>query len=184
MMKREIKLLSLLLLGGALFTACNSAGTSPNEAQKDSTSVSTNIQPMNYPYTIDHPDNWEIGSQQNTMIALASLKAWENKNIGDAVKFFADSVHIRFDGIDQKVSNDTLKSMITPSPMTKNYSIKMQDWESVISKDKTEEYVTLWYREYKENTNGKKDSMDVVNDLKMKDGKIIGLDQYIRRLHK
>ena len=74
--------------------------------------------------------------------------------------------------------------MITPSPMTKNYSIKMQDWESVISKDKTEEYVTLWYREYKENTNGKKDSMDVVNDLKMKDGKIIGLDQYIRRLHK
>ena len=58
----------------------------------------------------------------------------------------------------------------------------MQDWESVISKDKNEEYVTLWYREYQEHKDGKKDSVDVINDIKMKDGKIIGLDQYSRKI--
>ena len=59
----------------------------------------------------------------------------------------------------------------------------MQDWESVISKDKNEEYVTIWYRQYGENEDGKKDSIDVINDLKMKNGKIIGLDEYRRKLY-
>ena len=45
------------------------------------------------------------------------------------------------------------------------------------------EYVTLWYREYSKDAKGAKDSIDVVNDLKMKDGKIIGLDEYLRKLH-
>ncbi|MEO6905894.1 MAG: hypothetical protein ABI148_06005, partial [Ginsengibacter sp.] len=65
----------------------------------------------------------------------------------------------------------------------KNWKIKMQDWESVISNDKKDEYVTLWYRQYSENMKGVKDSTDIINDLKMKDGKIIGLDEYTRKLH-
>jgi hypothetical protein len=59
----------------------------------------------------------------------------------------------------------------------------MDDWESVISKDKKDEWVTLWYRQKWEDNKGKSDSSDIVNDLKMKDGKIIRLDEYTRKLH-
>ena len=65
----------------------------------------------------------------------------------------------------------------------KNLSVQMYDWESVISKDKQEEYVTFWYRERWEDMKGIKDSIDLINDLKMKNGKIIGMDEFARKLH-
>lgn len=174
----------MLFVGGLLFTACNNPNSSSNEATMDTTAKVATTQNMNYPYTIDHPDYWEKGSQQNTMNALKALKAWENRNIDESLKYFADSIHIQFDGLDKMVPNDTLKAMFTQAAATsKKWSIKMQDWESVISNDQKEEYVTLWYRQYSENMKGVKDSTDIVNDLKMKDGKIISLDEYTRRLH-
>ena len=182
-MKKVSKQLLLLFLGGALFTSCNNAGSTPTEASGDTTANTVVAQPMNYPYTIDHPDYWEPGSTKNTMNALTSLKAWENNNVDECMKYFADTVHVQFDAFDQTVSNDSLRKLITPGTNTKNHSVKMQDWESVISKDKKEEYVTVWYRQYTESTDGKKDSIDVINDLKMKDGKIIALDEYRRKLH-
>jgi hypothetical protein len=139
---------------------------------------------MTYPYTIDHPDNWETGNPQNTMNVLTSLKAYENGNMDESVSYFGDSVHVQFDGLDKMISKDSLRAMFKEgTSMVKSRSIKMYDWESVISKDKTEEYVTLWYRQYWEDTKGNKDSSDVINDLKMKDGKIIGLDEFTRKLH-
>lgn len=174
----------MLFLAGILFTACNNPNSSTNEAAKDTTANAATTQNMNYPYTIDHPDYWENGSQQNTLNALNALKAWENRNMDESLKYFADSIHIQFDGIDKIVPNDTLKAMFNQSAaMSKNWKIKMQDWESVISNDKKDEYVTLWYRQYSENMKGVKDSTDIINDLKMKDGKIIGVDEYTRKLH-
>jgi hypothetical protein len=179
-----MKQLLILFLGGVLFTSCNNQGSSADDTAKDTTTAAnSDAQKMDYPYTIDHPDNWEIGNQQNTLNVLKSLKAWENNKMDEAAKYFGDSVHVRFDGIDKKISNDSLKAFITPDATAKSWSIKMQDWESVISKDKKEEYVTVWYREFHENIKGKKDSIDVINDIKMKDGKIIELDQYVRKLH-
>lgn len=182
-MKNVLKQLLLVFIAGVSLNSCNNADPSRTNAGGDPNTDSVSIQPLNYPYTIDHPDNWEPGSQQNTLAALNALKAWENKNMDESLNYFADSIHVQFDGIDKMVSNDSLRAMITSPPSITNQSAKMQDWESVISKDKTEEYVTLWYREYIENDKGEKDSVDVVNDLKMKDGKIIGLDQYVRKLH-
>ena len=179
-----MKSLVMLMVGGVLFASCNNSKSTTPGATNDTTATAANVQKMNYPYTIDHPDYWEIGSQQNTLKALNSLKAWENRNMDESLKYFGDSIHIQFDGTDKMVSNDTLKAMFNESAsIAKNWSIKMQDWESVISKDKKEEYVTLWYREYHKNRQGVKDSADIINDLKMKDGKIIGLDEYTRKLH-
>lgn len=172
----------LLLLVAALFTSCNNSGTTSAEPHKDTTVKAVSEVQMNYPYTIEHPDYWQIGSQQNTMNALSSLKAWENNNLDECLKYFADSVHVQFDGLDKMMSADSLKKMFTPPATVKNHSIKMQDWESVISNDKKDEYVTLWYRQYTNYMNGKQDSVDVINDIKMKDGKIIGLDEYRRNL--
>ena len=181
-MKKVLKPLFTLIAAGALFVSCNNKGTSSTETSKDSSSTTATVQKMDYPYTIAHPDYWETGSQQNTMVALKALKAWEKKNMDETMSYFADSVMATFNGFDKMVSRDTLKAMISPTPGT-SYKVKMQDWESVISTDKKEEYVSIWYRQYSETAKGVKDSVDVMNDLKMKDGKIIAMDEYMRKLH-
>jgi hypothetical protein len=180
-----MKKLILIFFAGLFFTSCNNKGTSTNEAANDTSATAvTSTQKMNYPYTIENPDNWEIGSNENTMNALMALKSFENGNVAETVKYFADSVSLRFDGMDKKLSNDSLKTMFTKSRSAlKNMSIKMYDWESVISKDKNEEYVTIWYKEIWEDMKGNKDSASKVNDIKMKNGKITELDEYTRKYH-
>ncbi|MEO5893138.1 MAG: hypothetical protein ABIQ31_23005 [Ferruginibacter sp.] len=157
-------------------------GCTEKTAEKKETSASAIAE--NYPYTIEHPDNWEVGSTANTLIALNSLKAWEEGNMDESLKYFGDSVRVQFDGMDKKMSNDSLKVMLTQG--WNNYKTikeKMTDWESVISKDKSEEWVTLWYTQIWETKKGVKDSVDYVNDLQIKDGKIIRLSEYTRKLH-
>ena len=171
----------ILLFGGLLFTACNEAASDKSQSMGDSSSTAINEQKMDYPYTRDHADNWVPGSTQNTFNALSALKAWENNNMDESMKYFADSIRVQFDAFDKTISNDSLRAMIIPDSTMKSWRVKMQDWES--SKDKMDEYVSLWYREFTENKKGKSDSIDVFNDLKMKEGKIIGLEQYTRKLH-
>jgi hypothetical protein len=171
-----MKKLILIFLGGMIFTSCNNKGTSTNEAATDTTSSTVSSEKMSYPYTIDHPDNWKIGSTQNTMNALMALKAYENGNV--------DESRVQFDGLDKTMPNDSLKAMFTQSRGgIKSMQIKMDDWESVISKDKKDEWVTFWYRQKWEDMKGNKDSADIINDLKMQNGKIIRLDEYTRKLH-
>jgi len=82
------------------------------------------------------------------------------------------------------MSNDSLKAMLTAVwNGSKNVSIKMRDWESVIAKDKTQEWVTLWYTQYSDNAKGVKDSVAVIDDIQIKNGKISQLDEYTRKFH-
>jgi hypothetical protein len=154
-----------------------------NNKEKTATTETTTETPK-YPYTIDHPDNWDIGSTANTMVALSALKAFEDGKIDESMAYFADSVRVLMDGLDKKMSKDSLKAMLVPQrEMYKSLRIKMDDWESVIAKDKSEEWVTLWYKQYWETTDGVKDSLSVIDDLKMKNGKIEWLSEYSRKFH-
>ncbi len=178
-----MKKLTVLLFTTMAFASCNNGATETKETMKDSTVLAPAAVAMNYPYTIDHPDNWEMGSTDNTMAALSGLKAYENGNVAECAKYFGDSVRLQFDGFDTKVSNDTLKAMFTKTRASiKSMEIKMDDWESVISKDKTAEYVSLWYKEIWEDNKGKKDSLEHMDDIRMKNGKIISLNEKSRKL--
>ncbi len=133
----------LFSFAGILFASCNDQGTETKESTKDSTSPAPAA--MNYPYIIKKPDNWDIGSQQNTMIVLSSLKAYENGNVDEALKDWADSVYLQFNAMDTTMSKGSIKAMFTKQRSNwKTMNVKMDDWESVISKDKSEEWVTLW----------------------------------------
>jgi hypothetical protein len=134
-----------------------------------------------YAYTIKQPDNWEVGNQKNTAIALSALKAFENKKIDECVSYFADSVEWKSDYMETKFSKDSLKSYLTAGwNMMASTKIDMHDFESVISKDKKDEYVTLWYVQTMTDKKGKIDSMAVINDVKISNGKIVALDEAIR----
>ena len=172
-----MKKLFIAFLALALFS-CN------NKEKTASTGEGNTTETPKYPYTIDHPDNWDIGSTANTMVALSALKAFEEGKLDESMTYFADSVRVMMDGLDKNMSKDSLKAMLVPQrEMYKSMRIKMEDWESVISKDKTEEWVTLWYKQYWETTAGVTDSMSVIDDLKINKGKIERLAEYSRKLH-
>lgn len=169
--------------------ACNQSKTADQEKMGSMAPVTDNdsmaTTPMEYAYKIDHPDNWVPGDPNNTKIVLQGLKDYENGNIEEAVKAFADTVDFRADGFIGRMSNDSLKSFLKEGRSAyKTLKIDMRDWESVKSKDGSEEYVSLWYNQTWEEKNGMKDSASVMDDLKMKNGKIIELDEKIRHFPK
>lgn len=168
-----------ILLPGLLIwigISCNNPAEKTT-ANSDSTGIA---QPV-YAYTIEKPDNWDMGSTKNTEIALNALKAFENNKIDESLGYFADTVDWKSDYIEGRFPKDSLKAMFNAMwNATAALKINMHDFESVLSKDKKEAYVTLWYKETVTNKKGKTDSVEAINDLKIVNGKIAALDEAIR----
>ena len=166
---------------GVCLLSCNTASTTKTNADSSTAAAPRTDEKMDYAYTIDHPDNWETGDRKNTAIVLKGLKAYENGDIATCVATFGDSVKLEFDNYEATLSNDSLKAMFTRDrSKIKAMTIHMDDWESVISKDKKVEYVSLWYKQIWTDEKGKVDSLECMDDLRMKNGKIVGLNEKIR----
>ncbi len=179
-----MKKLLAIFLGTIALAACNSKSDTDSQTSSDSTTTATTTEKVNYPYTIDHPDYWNIGNSENTQVALTALKAYEDGDVDKSLDQFADSVHLQFDAFDTTLSKDSLKTMFTRMRSNiKSMNVKMGDWESVVSKDGKEEWVTMWYKQTWEDNNGKQDSAAFIDDVQLKNGKIIRLDEYTRKLH-
>lgn len=161
---------------------CNDKSNTTDEKISESTTASVSTAKFDYPYTLDRPyQDWQPGDQQHAVNVMKSLKAYENGNIDECLLAFGDSTELRFDGFQDKLSKDSLKRLFTKSRNElSSIVIKMGDWESVISKDKKEEYVTLWYKEIQTDKKGKIDSLSIIDDLKIVNGKIAELDQKIQ----
>jgi hypothetical protein len=175
-----MKKLLIIALVYVFVMGCNNetASTEKTASAADST------EKVDYAYLPSNHDpiNWEPGSQKNLALALNTLKAFENGNIEEALKGFADSIWWSVDKFDAKISKDSLRAWFSKSWQNMSgVKIKMNDYESVISKDKKEEWVTLWYKEYDTDKAGKTDSTAYVDDLKIENGKIAILDEKGRK---
>jgi hypothetical protein len=136
---------------------------------------------VTYPYSLEKPDNWDIGSKENTLLVMNALKAFEDNKVEDCLSYFADTVRWRADYMDQTLSKDSLRTAMTNLRNSiQGIQVKMGDFESVISKDKKDEWVTLWYTEIVTDKTGKTDSLAMVNDIKVSKGKIVELNESIR----
>lgn len=176
------KLFCIALL--ALATGCSTpAGKETTTAVKDSMAAApAATEKIEYPYTLPRPyQNWQAGNQQHVVTVLKSLKAYETGDVTAAATAFADSAELRFDYYHAKLSNDSLKKIFTQMRAgITSMTIDMQDWEPVISSDKKEEWVTLWYKQKWTDKKGKTDSMNVIDDAKIENGKIAILDEKIQ----
>ena len=84
-----MKKMFMVFFAGIVFVSCSNDGTTSTEVKNDSTvSTSNESASPNYPYTIDHPDNWETGSRENTAVALNALKAFENGDVEKSMEYF------------------------------------------------------------------------------------------------
>jgi limonene-1,2-epoxide hydrolase len=175
-----MKKIMLVLLAGTCCAACNNpASTTGAPSAMPIMGGSVNYA---YPKMGNTPVTWEKGDPNNTAIVLSSLKAFENMDGDKAMAAFADSVHWAADGIDQVYRKDTLAAMLKRSfENTKSVKIEMHDYESVVSKDSSQAYVTRWYKQIITDKSGKIDSMSVVEDAKILNGKIVEMDEKSRK---
>jgi hypothetical protein len=177
-----MRLTFLACLGLLAFMGCNQSTTTSESADTLKSADAPVDEAVTYAYTIEKPDQWEIGSKKNTETALNALKAFETGDIAGGMKYWGDSVRLEFDNYEAKLSNDSLKSTFTNWRGDYKLNITMQDFESVISKDKDKEYVSLWYKEYATDSKGVVDSIECMDDLLFKDGKIILINEKRRKL--
>jgi hypothetical protein len=158
--------------GGAADTT-KMAATKPGDAKLPEMAF-----PLDRPYA-----NWQTGDPQHAANVMKGLKAFESGDINSCMDSFGDSVRVGFDYYQAKLSKDSLKSTLTHQrAMYSSIKVKMDDWESVISADKKDEWVTLWYHQYQTDKKGNTDSLGVVDDLKIMNGKIVVLDEKIQHL--
>ena len=147
-------------------------------------SVSTDAKTgkLDYPYSLDRPyKDWQPGDQKHAVIVMKSLKAWETNNIAEAVTYFGDNVELKFDNFQKTLPHDSLANFLAMGRVEyASVTIEMGDWISVISKDGKEEWVTLWYKQKFTDKSGKSDSLSVVNDAKIVNGKVVVLDEKVQ----
>jgi hypothetical protein len=138
------------------------------------------------PYTLSRPyQNWQTGDPQHAATVMKGLKAFETGDMDACAATFGDSVELYFDNFRAKLSNDSLKKLFggQRAELSK-VTIQINDWESVISRDKKEQWVTLWYKQIMTDKKGKMDSVNCVDDAKIENGKIVLLDEKVQHYPK
>ena len=161
--------------------SCNETKDAPKEEPKKEDAAKASDVAL--PYKLDKPyKGWQMmENNDNTVAVMTALKSFQDADFTGLASKLGDSVEIRVDGFAGKMSRDSALNFFKEARGAyKNLDIDMYDYESVISADKSEEYVTMWYKQVWTFDNGKKDSISVVNDCKMKGGKMIMLDEKIQ----
>ncbi|MDB5226009.1 MAG: hypothetical protein JWN78_202 [Bacteroidota bacterium] len=150
------------------------------KATTDASGTPAAAAPSDMPYTPDRPwKNWGVGDPQNSATVMKMLKAWEKKDVAQALSYFADSTEMAFDNYRAKLSHDSMKPFLDRTLADyKTVSVKMDDWESVVSEDKKDAWVTVWYKQTWVDNKGVTDSLDVTDEARLKDGKIDAFVEY------
>lgn len=167
----------MFLFAGVLLmaVACNNPAPVEKKAPEKAA-----INPADYPYQLKeaHKD-WQAGKQENAIMVLNMIKAWENKNAAKVASYFADTVMMNMDYFAENMPNDSILAFVESGyGNVSSIKVEMQDWESVVSADGKDEWVTVWYTQTIVDNDGKAETMNVVNDAKIENGKIAVFDEY------
>lgn len=168
----------ILLLSSSLFFSCNEG-----EMVKVASSETTSDEKVDLPYTVEKTPDWEKGPASNIALAMNTLRSYETNNFDAMKNLLADSVSFYFDnGYLKGVRDSVIAFMKEYRDGLSSVNINMRDYESVKSKSRGEEWVSLWYTETSTDKAGKTDSVMVMDDVMIKDGKVSVIDSKVRRL--
>lgn len=176
------QLIVIICLGIAL-ASCNNAGTKEVSATDSTGTAAKPAADVTLPYKLVKPyQNWQIGSNENVAAAMGALKAYVDKDFTALGNSIGDSIEVTLDNYHATMSHDSaVKAFTAMRSQSNEIVITMYDYEAVISADKKDEWVTLWYKQNWKNEKGVADSLSIIDDCKMKGGKMIKLDEHIQR---
>ena len=172
-MKQFILLFCLVFM----FVSCNNE--TKDNAASEPAKTDAAAADVKLPFELAGPyRNWQIGSTENVVAAMAGLKAFVDNDFAALAAVTGDSITLDFDNFQTKVSRDTAMNFFKDArKMYNDIKITMYDYVSVISADKKAEWVTLWYKQVWKNEKGVADSLNVVNDIRLENGKMVELDE-------
>jgi len=175
----------LFLNIAAVLLACNSSDTKTADDSKMGDAKVAAMSTNDLAYPLKDWDDWQPGSMDNLKLGLQTLKDFEMGNVDACMNSFADSIELSFDGMAGKFSKDSVTKMFKAErAKMKTFEINMEDYETVKSKDGKKEYVSMWYKQKFQDQKGNRDSVYCMDDLKFENGKIVTLDEKIRRFPK
>jgi hypothetical protein len=171
------------ILGLSIFAACNSGTDTKVESMsaKDSTASGSDVM---LPYTADYSSKFETGDIKNSKTILDLYKDWDNNSLDNSKDKFADSVSMHFSSGEMMLGRRD--SIIAQSKSFRNtmgtVSSQVHAIVPVRSTDKNEDWVLVWFTEYRTDAKGKKDSTELQETWRLnKDGKADLLYQYEQR---
>jgi len=172
-MKKMLLIAGILILAVACETPAPAEQKAPDKAA---------INPADYPYSLkENYKDWQTGKQENAILVLNMVKAWETQNAAECASYFADTAMMNLDYFSAELPNDSILGLVeTGYGNIESISVEMQDWESVVSADGKDEWVTLWYTQTIVDKEGKAETMNIVNDAKIVNGKIAIFNEYVQ----
>jgi len=137
---------------------------------------------LNYPFTPKYSINWQPGDEKNALIVLNCLKKYVAGDLKGTFENFADTVTFLGDQFYFHGKKDSLTKIFTGirgdfATISKDFD----SWMTTYYPDKKDTWVTLWYTERWTDKKGKKDSLYYVDDVLMRNGKILEYDEKMRR---
>jgi hypothetical protein len=137
---------------------------------------------LSYPFTPRYSINWQPGDEKNALIVLNCLKKYVAGDLNGAFENIADTVTFIGDQFYFNGKKDSLIKIFTGirgdfATLSKDFD----SWMTTYYPDKKDTWVTLWYTERWTDKKGKKDSLYYVDDVRMRNGKILEYDEKIRR---
>lgn len=175
----------LLLLGAVAFlAACNNEKKEGEEKQGDDDAPAVT---MNLPYTPDYSSSFTMGDPAHaTTIVQGSWKDWETNNMDNMKSWIADTI-VAFHS-DNTMIRGADSMMARWKRGRASYSNVIDTVNAVMavySTDKKENWVLVWAKEINTNTDGKVDTIMMMETWRMnKDGKADMLLQYDRATRK
>lgn len=169
-MKPALLILCLCLM---LFSCKNTSTT--EQASTDTTKI-------DYPFKPKYSINWQRGDEHNALIVLKCLKKYIAGDVKGALENFADTTEFVGDQFHFKGKKDSLAVILGQirGDMI-SVSKEFDSWMTTYYPDKKDTWVTLWYTEKWTDKKGKKDSLYYVDDVLLKNGKILVYDEKVRR---
>jgi len=169
----------LAFLVTIIVISCNQS-TPPAEQKSDSTaSESKKADDVKYAYKATYSSDFEIGKAENAKVILDIWKAFEDNKLGDTKSLWADSVTMQFENYTFHGKADS--AIKEGKAERARYTSVVDSVDAVVSlhsKDRNEDWVSVWAREYTVNTKGKKDTADIHEIWQLKNGKASYMSQY------
>jgi hypothetical protein len=135
-----------------------------------------------YPYTAKYSLNWQPGDEKYAVLALTAFKKYVDGDVKGSFAYFADSIEFIADKFYFRGKKDSLEAMMTPMRAElASMSVQPDTWLTTYYPDKNDTWVTVWSTQKWTDKKGKMDSIYIVDDILIKDGKIAVIDEKQRQ---
>ncbi|RCH55606.1 hypothetical protein DJ568_06855 [Mucilaginibacter hurinus] len=164
---------SFLLLSIILLSACY------QKKNKSNDNIPTDS--LNYPFKTNYGINWVKGDEKNALVVLNYLKKYVDGDIKGGLQNFADTVIFTSDNFYYEGTRDSLAIILSAERAKQVTVLKdFETWLTAYYPDKDDTWVTLWYTEKWTDKTGKQDSLNYIDDVLVKDGKIVKYQENVR----